>query len=191
MSGTSEGGLLSAAELRREFDAGFAAPPADRGEEVERFLALKIRADAYAIRIQEMAGFAAARKVVPLPSPIAEMLGLAGLRGVVVPVYSLAALLGYRLDDGPLRWFVLCGGADKVALGFTELDGYLELPRAQVRAVDTRDTERKHVREVLCAGDQVRAIIGVSVVLEGIEKRVAIDGGLQASPARGPSLTER
>jgi chemotaxis signal transduction protein len=191
MSGTPGGGLLTADELRRAFDAAFAARPAERDEEIERFVALKIRRHAYAVPVHDMTGFAAARKVVPLPSPIPEMLGLAGLRGALVPVYSLAALLGYPLDEAPLRWFILCGGADKVALGFVDLDGYLELPRSQIRIVDVPDVEQARAGEVLRAGDEVRAIIGISTVLEGIEKKVALAAGIEsgrpASPRREPS----
>jgi chemotaxis signal transduction protein len=167
------GRLLPASEIGRAFDASFAALPSGRDEEVERLLALRIRKDAYAIRIREMAGFAAARKVVPIPSSIPEMLGLAGFRGVVLPVYSLAALIGYGLDDGPLRWFILCGGADKIALGFADLDGYLELPRSELRAAERRDDESTQVAEVVSAGGEARAILGVSVLLGRIERKVA------------------
>ena len=170
---------ISADEMRRRFDRAFAAAPVDRSEDLDAFLAMRIDGDGYALRVREVAGFAAARKIVPLPSPIAELLGIAGIRGSVVPVFSLAALLGYaRADESP-RWFVLCAGAEPIALGFRDFDGYLELPRPDVSALgeggeaSDRGAGRAHVRHVVRAPGEMRGVIDVPSVVRAIQGKVA------------------
>lgn len=184
MSETARGPGVSADELRRAFDLGFATMPVDGGESAEPFLALTMGKDAYAVRVREIAGFAAARKIVALASPIPEMLGLAGLRGTLVAVYSLARLFGYEDSDPRLRWFILCAGPEPLALAFAEFHGYLEVPRSDLRPASERETDHGHVREVLRAGDIARGVIGVASLIRAIEKKVAAAGGAnRPSPA--------
>jgi chemotaxis signal transduction protein len=184
VSEATRGPGVSADELRRAFDLGFATPPADGGESEEPFLALTMGKDAYAVRVREIAGFAAARKIVALASPIPEMLGLAGLRGTLMAVYSLARLFGYEDSNSRLRWFIVCGGADPLALAFADFDGYIEVPRSELRAASERDPGRLHTREVLLAGGVARGVIGVTSLVRAIEKKVAAAGGAnQPSPA--------
>ncbi len=124
----------TARELRRAFDASFALPARGRVADVERLLRLHLGADGYAFRLTDIGGLSAARKVVPIASAIPEVLGLAGVRGNLVPVYSLSALLGYGTETEPPRWFVGCGASEPVAFGFAHLDGYVELATTEVHA---------------------------------------------------------
>jgi chemotaxis signal transduction protein len=171
VSGGERAPGVAADELRQRFDLAFAAPPVERDRGFEPLLAVRIGAAAYALRVPEIAGFAAARKIVPLPSRIAGMLGLAGLRGVVVPVFSLAAWIGYSGGEDPPRWFALCGGADPIALAFADFDGYLELPRSALS--DAADAGRMHVRQVVRAQGEVRGVIDVPSVVKAIQEKVA------------------
>jgi chemotaxis signal transduction protein len=164
-----------AAELRRDFDAAFGALPATRGAALASFLTVKVGDDAYALRIQETSGLAAARKIVPLPGVSSALLGLAGIRGLVVPVFSLASAMGYSGGDAP-RWFVLCGGADPIAFAFAAFDGYLELPVSEVRSVDERETGRAHVREVFRARGELRGVIALASVTKAVRERADAAG---------------
>jgi chemotaxis signal transduction protein len=166
--------FASAGDLQRTFDAGFALPPAEKTQNEESFLVLRMGKDAHAVRVREVNGFAAARKIVALSSPIAGLLGLAGLRGSLVPVYSLAALLGYADADGPPRWFILCGGNELLALAFANFDGYVELPRADVRAAGEDELQRRHVREVIVEEHAVRAVVSVASLIEAIRSKVTV-----------------
>ena len=124
----------TARELRRAFDASFAVPARGRVADVERLLRLHFGADGYALRLADIGGLSAARKIVPIDSAIPEVLGLAGIRGNLVPVYSLSMLLGYGTETEPPRWFVACGSSEPIAFGFASLDGYVELPTTAVHA---------------------------------------------------------
>src|ERR1700748_3867166 len=110
--------------LRAAFDGAFAEPP-PRGEEaLEKFLAVRAGGGLFAFRLAEIAGVAVDRKLTPLPSPVPELLGLTGLRGRLVPVYSLTALLGGAPESAAGRWLVLVADGH-VALATEGVAGYL------------------------------------------------------------------
>jgi chemotaxis signal transduction protein len=126
-----------AAELRAAFDAGFAAPrPASVSEEARaarRFLLLRVGGEAEAIAMHDVAAVVEARCVVPVPSAVPELVGIAAHRGAIVPVYDLPALRG-RAPSEPgagRSSLILCptrDGADDALVGLSgfELEGYVE-----------------------------------------------------------------
>src|SRR3989442_4943070 len=104
-------------DLRRSFDQAFAVPPPQPPAEIDSFLAIQAGGDLFALRVGELTGLVAHRKIVALPIGSPEFLGLAGIQGRLAPVYSLAALLGYAgeySDEG--RWFAVCGQDDPIGL---------------------------------------------------------------------------
>ena len=176
MNGARYRGGLSAESLKQTFDAAFAAAPALDRQSGESFLALTIGAHAYAIRVREVTGLAVARKVVPIGSPIRGMLGLAGIRGELVPVYSLPALLGYAEEDGAPRWFVLCRASVLVALAFARFDGYVETPGL---VADTREA-------VIRDASGVRELIRVAPLLDTMASLANEAGASELSKAKEP-----
>ncbi len=77
------------AELRSVFDQARAAPFSSGAEEqTEDLLAIRVSRDAYAIRVSEISGLATDRKIVAFPSPIPELLGVAGIRDPVALAFS-------------------------------------------------------------------------------------------------------
>jgi len=163
-----------AATLRRAFDDSFAAPARARSDEVERLLLLRIGDDAYALKLSEIAGLTTARKLVPLPSTIGEVLGVVGIRGEIVPVYGLAALLGYESVASAPRWFVLLADADAVALAFDGFEGYIELASSDVHPVTPSGDGPAHVQALARARDRVVSVLAVRSLLETIKRRCAI-----------------
>ncbi len=159
-------------ELRNAFDQTYANPPSSRvAEQIENLLAIRVAGDPYAIRVSEISGLANNRKSVALPSRIPELLGVAGIRGGFVPVYSLAALLGYSRDMDQARWLALCGSEEPVGLAFSDFEGYLQVPLAQVYAAEQKDVKREHVKHVVRAVDMVRAVVSIPNILEMIKRR--------------------
>jgi purine-binding chemotaxis protein CheW len=82
-----------AAAMRLAFDRSFAEPLRPATEAVENLLAIRIGTQAYALRLAEVAGLFADRKVTPVPGGDAALVGIAGFRGAIVPVYGLHTLL--------------------------------------------------------------------------------------------------
>jgi chemotaxis signal transduction protein len=161
-----------AMELRRVFDQARALPFASgKEEQTESLLAVRVSGDAYAIKVGEITSLVAGRKIVAIPSPIPELVGLAGIRGALVPVYSLHVLLGYIAPTQQSRWLVLCGTEDSFALALDDFEGYLRIAGRQVYPIEQKDAVRIHVKEVVRATDMVRAVVSIPLLRETIRER--------------------
>ncbi len=124
--------------LRREFDAGFAQAPQNARAAQENLLAIRVGANGYALRIHDIGGLHVDKLVVPMPTPVAELKGVAGFRGRVAPVYDLAGLLGYALQP-ETRWMVLTRGSEPVALAFDQFEGHFSVDAdALVKSADAK-----------------------------------------------------
>ena len=123
-------------DLRESFDQSFAIAPVVEGDGLEDILAVRIAGDPYGLRMREIRGLVATRRVVPVPSRRPELLGVAGHRGAVVTVYSLAALLGYPVDVAPTPWLALVGESEPLGFGFAACTHPFEaqLPQATIAA---------------------------------------------------------
>lgn len=157
------------ADLRRTFDHAFASPRRQAREEVDQLLTIRLGGQPCALKVREIAGLATGRRVIPLPSQRPEFLGIAGIRGVLVPVYSLAALLGYGQDAAPHRWLVQCGTEEPIGLAFEEFEGYLRAPRSAVYVASRTEAARRHVKEMVRAGAMVRAVVDIASVVETVK----------------------
>jgi len=127
-----EGALAGRLEaLRVAFDEAFARPPAALPEHRE-LLVIGAGDEDLAVPLDALAGVENASPITPLPSPQPALLGLANHRGAVVPVFSLAALLG-RAGQTP-RWFALVALApnNKVALAFERLVERVRVSRTEL-----------------------------------------------------------
>ena len=157
-----------AAEMREAFDRGFALPRAINRPDDDRLLALAVGGDPYALRMDEIATLAVDRRITPLPSPVAELAGIVGLHGAILPVYDLARLLGYPAP-GQARWLAVLSAAP-VAVAFAAFDGYVVRPGGSV-AFEPADGEGRHVRVVARAPDFVRPVISLVSVLDAIRRQ--------------------
>lgn len=154
-----------AAELRRSFDRSFALEPVAQATVWENLLALGVGPAHFAVRLAEVAGLTAFRELTALPEAPPELLGLAGLRGELVPVYDLAALLGL-VATAP-RWLVLVAGK-KVALAFDAVGRH---HRVSPETIVPAEPRQGHVHEVLYAGSTVLPIVCLASILEAIGRQ--------------------
>ena len=156
---------------RDAFDRVFAAPPAVAVAETVRILCVRAGGDRFALRVGELAGLHHGKRVIPLGGDAAALVGMVGLRGRVVPVFSLARLLGYAADEPP-RWLALCGGDEPLALGFASFEGHLEIAPAALCAADARSgSGRAHVREVVRLADGVVPVVGIGSIVTALGAR--------------------
>lgn len=159
-----------ASAMRRAFDASFALPP--RAAEVERIQLLLVRLgpDPHAIRLREISGLFVDRRVGHVPGPLPELLGVASLRGAIVPVYDLRVLLGYPAGPPP-RWLVVASPGP-VALAFDHLDGHAVVSPDDIVAEPEGEPGRRHARELVRGADGARAILlHIPSVLDDIAAR--------------------
>ena len=144
------------AELRRAFDESFAVAPPERVTSWEDLLSVRIGGDPYALRVRDISGFMASGRIVPLPSRLPELLGMAGVKGALVPVFSLEALLGYVRPVEAPRWLALTGKVETVALAFGEFEGHL-----RILPEDVFTPEKAGELKFTCAMDMLRGKVVV------------------------------
>jgi chemotaxis signal transduction protein len=168
MSGTAVRMNDRAAELREAFDRSFAQAARSEIGAVERLLGIRIGADPYVLRLTELSGLFADKKISSLPSPVPELLGIAGFRDTVLPVYDLGMMLGCPRAAAP-RWMVVTAVA-RIGLAFDGFDGYLSLQDAIIVPEARTGTREGHVREILQTG-VARPIIDLPSIFEAIGRR--------------------
>jgi purine-binding chemotaxis protein CheW len=159
----------SAAALRRLFDDGFATAAASKSENLEDLLAIRLGSDPYALRLSEIAGLHVGVKIVAVPSPSAQLLGIVGLRGTMVPIYDLAALLRYPPAARP-RWIVLARTSQPVGFAFETFESHLQVSEAslangQVEGANS-GAAGQHTSGTVRAAGALRTIIRMASVVE-------------------------
>jgi chemotaxis signal transduction protein len=165
------------AEMRDAFDRSFteARPPEPPPE--EDLLAIQIGAKPYALRLSEISGLFSDRRITPLPGSAPTLLGLAGFRGAIVPVYDLAALLGHPPTE-TTRWLVTASGVP-VAFAFAVMVGYVRVAREAIVAQATAQDERRHVQEFARTPELVRPIVHLPSVLDAARRQVITNIGAE------------
>ncbi|HVU15212.1 MAG TPA: chemotaxis protein CheW [Phototrophicaceae bacterium] len=158
--------------LRRAFDQTFAEAPAEVTASTQAFLAVGVGGDNYALRLAEVAELYADKKVVPVPSQSADLLGIASFRGSLVAVYDLRILLGYPVGLPP-RWLILTARDRSIGLALDQLDGYLNLPSEAVAPATAKERAPQYLSETLSASEIVRPIISITAILDAIKRRTA------------------
>jgi purine-binding chemotaxis protein CheW len=167
-------------DLRRAFDQAFAVPPPPPLAELESLLIIRVDGESFALRVGELAGLEGRRKIVALPLDAPAFLGLAGMKGQLVPVYSLASLLGYAgegTDEG--RWLAVCGAGDPVGLAFPALQGYVRIAPSALSALGEAERGRGHVQGVLRLASETCYVLSVPSILAEINRRTSRPGAAQ------------
>jgi chemotaxis signal transduction protein len=159
----------TAATLRRHFDEAFAAPAASMAEALEHLLAIRVGSDPFALRLSEIAGLYVGVKVVPVPSPVSQLLGIVGIRGMMVPIYDMAALLRYPLEANS-RWFVLARAPHPVGFAFDTFESHLQVSQASLAGSNGEGPGTggtvQHMRGTVRAAGALRPIIHLASMLE-------------------------
>lgn len=173
MTQVPEGLAQKLAELQRSFDASFEAPALTREVDHEDMLAIQVHAGSFAVRISELAGVHAVRKIVPLPGAVLGLVGLVGVRGRLVAAYRLSDLIGQAAPESPLRWFLLCRDEFQVGLAIEGIDAYLRVPKAEVHPVQGDETLGEHVSDVVRSLGVARGVLTIKSILAAIARRAS------------------
>lgn len=160
---------MKADELRDAFDSGFARASEDAVATSERLLAVRIGGEAHALRVAEIAGVFVDRTITSVPSRHPALLGITGVRGAVVPVFDLAALVGRAATAPRLRWLVIAAH-ERVGFAFDAFEGQLAVAASSI--VRAREGS-SHVREVARVADQLRPIVLLESVISALGRKEA------------------
>jgi chemotaxis signal transduction protein len=152
-------------ELRQAFDSSFAFPPPSTEDDLVDLLAVTADAGALAVPLTDMAGLTTDRTITPLPGSPPTMLGVAGLRGHLIPVYDLARVLG-KGQAKESRWIVLAAGSPAFAVAVDRVDGHLRVPREAI-AEPTGET----THAVVHTRDGPRPVVDLATVREMITEQ--------------------
>ncbi len=152
-----------------EFDESFAAPEAERPELVP-LLAIRVAGRPYALALRELGGTEAGARIAPVPARSPALLGLAGIRGRVVPVFDLATLFGEVRPETPPHWIALSQGVEAIGLAFSELEGHLERRPEELGAYSSQG--QKWIRGALRGERELRQVIDVSAIAASVRGMV-------------------
>lgn len=155
--------------LRAEFDSGFAQAPQPPSASRQNMLTIHVCGERYALRLLDVRGLHADRRILALPSALPELLGVAGFRGQVIPVYDLGALLGHTAASTP-RWLVLAQGREPLALAFESFDAHVAVAAEHI--VD--GAARLHVRGALRIGELLLPLIDMQSLVEDVQRRAGL-----------------
>jgi chemotaxis signal transduction protein len=161
--------------LREAFDLSFAQAPHALASSPEKLLAIRLNDARYAVRIAEIGGLYVDRRIMPLPTQVPELIGMAGFRGQIAPVYDLAALLGYARQTSP-RWLILLRQRETIALAFDAFEAHFAVApelvlRTQQAADAVPNAARPHLNEAVRTEHALLPIINLSSLLETIRRQ--------------------
>jgi chemotaxis signal transduction protein len=178
MSAGDRARTLRAQQLRAEFDHAFAAPPAPAPGASIDLLAIRCADQGFALPLSDVLAVWTDRKIVPVPAPAAEFLGLVGVRGLVAPVYDLRAMLGYPGSASP-RWVALVRAPAPFALAFEHFEQHVRVPADHVIG----DLRTAPASSHAFASGSVRTATGPRPLIDLPALYAAVTGGARRASA--------
>jgi purine-binding chemotaxis protein CheW len=91
------------------------------------YVRFRVAEEAYAVSVLNVLEVASLGEVTPVPGAPREILGVRNLRGKILPVIDLAALLGTRRTDLPVRLLVTESEGRQAGLAIDEVTEVGEL----------------------------------------------------------------
>jgi purine-binding chemotaxis protein CheW len=157
------------AALREAFDQAFAAPPPEAATAEDFLIALRLAETPFALRVAELAGFHPLPWCAPLPAAEPALLGLAGLRGRLVPIYDLSALLGLGAMPREGGWVALVGQDEPLGFAFAEFEGPRRVPSDRIRPLP--EPRAPWLPETVQTGAEARGLIRLAALAAELWRR--------------------
>lgn len=156
-----------AAELRLAFDGGFAQPIEFDATVKIDLLAIRIGAETCAIRLREIAGLFVDKSVTRIPGSALALLGIAGFRGAILPVFNLQSLLARSTAATP-RWLVIAAAAP-VALAFDAFEGQMRVSPDAILPRPSGAQTLSYAREFVQTSARIYPVIHLPWILDAIK----------------------
>ena len=157
---------MKAAQLRATFDRAFAVEPETGTFDTIDLLAISLSGAPYALPLTAVSSLHAHKKITRIPVQATGLLGVAGFRGVILPVYDLGALIGAPAAATP-HWLAMMA-KEGVAIAFETFDGHLRLPKDALVANESAEGGRQHLSHLIRTGDVLRGVIDLATALRPI-----------------------
>ena len=157
-----------AADLREAVDRSFAQERRRDLTVMQSLLAFSLAGEPYAMRLSEISSVVSGRPITAVPDAGVALLGFAGFRGTIVPVYDLHVLLGRAPCETP-RWLAMAASAP-VVLAFETFDGHLRVTPDAVMPREGGEQAERLVREVVVTDERVRSIVHLPSLIDAIVK---------------------
>ena len=126
-----------AAELRAEFDTGFAHLPSSSEDGRVDVLLLCVGEQERAIRLTDVAEVVSRPSLTPVPTRVPALVGLGASRGTAIAAYDLALLTGGQRQEP--RWLLVLAADSGLGLVVSGLVGYRHLFVADGRMIPSGD----------------------------------------------------
>lgn len=156
------------ARMRLAFDRDFESVRASAVEETEPYVVVRVGGERVALRVAALSSIEVGARVMPVPLDLPVLMGLAGVRSVLVPVYRLATLIGVATSGETQQVIAVCRAPSPVGLALDGLVGQVEAPRSARQPAGP--AARKHVAELLQTEDGFQPIVDVSSVILELER---------------------
>lgn len=121
---------------------------------------LRVASEAYAVPVENVLQVALLGEVTAVPGAPPEMLGVLSLRGHILPVVSLAVLLGIPAKSPPARLLVAEEGGRQAGFAIDDV--------SQVGELDdpTEETESDLLAGATLTGNQLIGVLDVPRIFE-------------------------
>jgi chemotaxis signal transduction protein len=161
--------------LRDAFDGSFAVPSGAELREYLDFIAIRVAGDPYVVRLSEIQSLHASRTLVAAPSLLPALLGVAGFRGVLTPIYDLGHLLGYT-GEWSAKWLIVAQNAAPIGFAFGTFEAHL---RVTLDQISPAEGETGAVRGAVSSDAGALPVLHLPSIVEGIAQRIKAFGPSQ------------
>jgi chemotaxis signal transduction protein len=159
-----------AAELRQAFDRSFAEARALETAETTDLLAVALSGVPHALRLNEVGGLFADKRVRAFPSRIPELRGIAAFKRAMLPLFDLGALLGYPPSNSA-RWIVVSAQCP-LAFTIAEFQGHLRLPASAIIPAEGAG-RRDDQGETAIDGGILRPLVNLHSIANAVHARAS------------------
>jgi chemotaxis signal transduction protein len=160
-------------ELRTSFDQTFAVAPRAEAEPLISLISVRVINKPFVLRSEHITAIVKPTRITPFPSSIPESIGVAGIRGVLVPVFHLAPFLGLECPIGAVHWIVLANRESPIGFAFDEFEGQVEVSKSGLY-FDEKGRGSGPSKLLARIGLSVRPLIDIPQIVEEIRKKAGL-----------------
>lgn len=160
---------LSVREMREAFDHGFARQVGELSPHWHDFLLVRLGALPHALPMAEISALQRMppEGITPVPGPLSALMGIAGHKGRILPVYDLTALLGLSAAR-QAAWQVVTQDPP-VILAIDEFERHVRCDAGAIARLSASESiGQGHIEAHLHTASEQRPIVSIASVLDTI-----------------------